>query len=206
MVTLTWVVSPLLNNRQVLKKVQNELNVYVGKHRQMEESDMKNLVDLQVIIKETLRLYPIAPLSGPWVAMEDYTIAGFHNFAGTCLVMNLWKLHHDLIVWVNPLEFIPERLIIDHPKLDARDLLFECLPFGSSIRKCLGISLTLRVLHLTLAMLLHLFELGTVSNTTVDMSKGHGLTVPKATLLDWRLSLLQGCLPCYLIPTTKKNN
>ncbi|KAK0576067.1 hypothetical protein LWI29_011303 [Acer saccharum] len=84
------------------------------------------------------------------------------------IVVNLWKLHRDPSVWVNPTEFIPERFIIDHPKLDVRGLLFECLPFGSGRRKGPGISLALQVLHLTLARLLHTFELGTVSNATVD--------------------------------------
>ncbi|TXG64447.1 hypothetical protein EZV62_011441 [Acer yangbiense] len=78
MVTLTWAVSLLLNNRHVLKKAQDELNVHVGSHQQVEESDMKNLVYLQAIVKETLRLYPSAPLSGPHMAVKDYTIARFH--------------------------------------------------------------------------------------------------------------------------------
>ncbi|TXG52937.1 hypothetical protein EZV62_022106 [Acer yangbiense] len=171
------------------------------KHRQVEESDMKNLVYLQAIVKETLRLYPVAPLSGPRVAVEDCTIAGFHIPAGTHLVVNLWKLHRDPSVWVNPSEFIPERFIIDHPKLDVRGLLFECLPFGSGRRKCPGISLVLQVLHLTLARLLHTFELGMVSDATVDMSEGPGLTVPKATPLE---VVLTPRLPSMLFDSNNK--
>ncbi|TXG64446.1 hypothetical protein EZV62_011440 [Acer yangbiense] len=184
MVTLTWAVSLLLNNRHVLKKVQEELNGHVGKHRPVEESDLKNLVYLQAIVKETLRLYPAVPLSAPREAMEDCTIAGFHIPAGTRLIVNLWKLHRDPSIWVNPSEFIPERFINDHANLDVSGLHFECLPFGSGRRKCPGISLALQVLHLTLARLLHTFELKTVSEAAVDMSEGPGLTVPKATPLE----------------------
>ncbi|KAK1561164.1 hypothetical protein Q3G72_035100 [Acer saccharum] len=145
---------------------------------------MKNLVYLQAIVKETSRLYPAAPLSGPCMAVEDVTIAGFHIPAGISLNVNLWKLHCDPNTWVNPSEFIPERFIIDQPNLDNRGLHFECLPFGSGRRKCPGISLALQVLHFTLARLLHTFELGTVSETAVDMSVGPGLTVPKATPME----------------------
>ncbi|KAK1560437.1 hypothetical protein Q3G72_026672 [Acer saccharum] len=183
-VTLTWAVSLLLNNRHVLKKAQDELNSHVGKHRQVEESDLKNLVYLQAIVKETMRLYPAVPLSAPREAMEDCTIAGFHIPAGTRLIVNLWKLHRDPSVWVNPSEFIPERFINDHANLDVTGLHFECLPFGSGRRKCPGISLALQVLHLTLARLLHTFELRTVSEAAVDMSEGPGLTVPKTTPLE----------------------
>ncbi|KAL5790817.1 hypothetical protein ACOSQ2_005705 [Xanthoceras sorbifolium] len=175
--TLTWGLSQLLNNRHVLKKAQDELNLHVGKHRQ-----------LQAIVMETLRVYPAVPLSGPREAMEDCTIAGYHIPAGTRLVVNLWKLHRDPRIWLNPSEFAPERFLNEHANLDVRSLQFEFLPFGSGRRKCPGISLALQVLHLTLARLLHAFELGTVEDTTVDMSEGPGLNVPKATPLEVILS------------------
>nr|TKS15995.1 cytochrome P450 CYP82D47-like isoform X2 [Populus alba] len=73
-VTLTWTLSLLLNNRDVLKKAQDELDIHVGRERQVKESDMKNLVYLQAIFKETLRLYPAAPLSGPHESMEECTV------------------------------------------------------------------------------------------------------------------------------------
>ncbi|KAH7575159.1 hypothetical protein JRO89_XS02G0055900 [Xanthoceras sorbifolium] len=186
--TLTWGLSLLLNNRHVLKKAQDELNLHVGKHRQVDESDIKNLIYLQAIVMETLRLYPAVPLSGPREAMEDCTIAGYHIPAGTRLVVNLWKLHRDPRIWLNPSEFVPERFLNEHANLDVRGLQFEFLPFGSGRRKCPGISLALQVLHLTLARLLHAFELGTVGDTTVDMSEGPGLNVPKATPLEVILS------------------
>ncbi|KAE8687422.1 transmembrane epididymal protein 1-like [Hibiscus syriacus] len=53
-VTLTWAVSLLLNNCNVQKKAQNELDVHVGKRPQVEDSDISNLVYLQAIIKETM--------------------------------------------------------------------------------------------------------------------------------------------------------
>ena len=61
-VTLTWAIALLLNNRDVLKKAQDELDIQVGTERLVNESDTRNLVYLQSIIKETMRLYPAAPL------------------------------------------------------------------------------------------------------------------------------------------------
>ncbi|RVX12097.1 Cytochrome P450 82C4 [Vitis vinifera] len=91
-ITLTSALSLLMNNPSTLKRAQDELDIKVGKHRKVDESDIKNLVYLQAIIKETLRLYPAAPLSVPREAMEDCNVAGFHIQAGTRLLVNLWKL------------------------------------------------------------------------------------------------------------------
>ncbi|RVW58370.1 Cytochrome P450 82C2 [Vitis vinifera] len=148
-ITLTWALSLLMNNPSTLKTAQDELDIKVGKHRQVDESDIKNLVYLQAIIKETLQLYPAAPLSVPCEAMEDCTMAGFHIQAGTRLLVNLWKLHKDPRIWLDPLEFQPEKFLTKHVDLDVRGQNFEFLPFGSGRRVCPGISFALQVVHPT---------------------------------------------------------
>lgn len=55
-VQMTWALALLLNNREALKKAQKELDQIIGKGRQVKESDIKNLVYLQAIIKESTRL------------------------------------------------------------------------------------------------------------------------------------------------------
>ncbi|KAL6554681.1 hypothetical protein OROHE_007420 [Orobanche hederae] len=86
--TLMWATSLLLNNPHVLNKAQDEMDKYVGRDRQVNESDVKNLTYLHAIVKETLRLYPSAPLSVQHEAMEDCTVAGFNVPAGTRLLVN----------------------------------------------------------------------------------------------------------------------
>ena len=183
-ITLTWALSLLMNNPHALKKAQEELDFHVGRNQQVYESDIKKLVYLQAIIKETLRLYPAGPLALPHEAMEDCTIAGFHIQAGTRLLVNLWKLHRDPTIWSDPLEFQPERFLTKHVGLDVRGQHFELLPFGSGRRMCPGISFALEILQLTLARLLHGFELGVVSDSPLDMTEGVGLALPKATPLE----------------------
>ena len=147
MVTLTWALSLLLNNRHALQRVQDELDVHVGRQRQVDESDLKNLVYLQAVVKETLRLYPAVPLSAPHQAMEDCTVAGFHVPAGTRLLVNLWKLHRDPAVWKDPLEFKPEKFLEDHASVDYKGNSFEYMPFGSGRRECPGISFGALAVH-----------------------------------------------------------
>ncbi|TXG52308.1 hypothetical protein EZV62_021477 [Acer yangbiense] len=196
MVTLTWALTLLLNNRDALKKAQDELDISVGRERQVEESDMKNLVYFQAILKETLRLYPAAPLSVPHEAIEDCTIAGqYHVPAGTRLLVNLSKLHRDPNVWQSPCEFKPERFLTSHKEFDVRGQNFELIPFGTGRRVCPGISFALQVMQLTLATLLHGFEFSTPNDELVDMADGMGLTNLKATPLE---VLLTPRLPAHL--------
>ena len=181
--TMIWALSLLVNNREALKKVQQELDLNVGKERQVNESDVKNLVYLQAVIKETLRLYPAIPLSLPHEAMEDCNVGGYDVPAGTHLLVNLSKIHRDPKVWSDPYEFKPERFLINHKNLDVRGRNFELIPFGSGRRICPGISLALQVMELTLATLLHGFEITTPFDEPVDMSETTGITNLKVTPL-----------------------
>lgn len=183
MVTLTWALSLLLNNRNALKKAQEELDINVGKEKAVNESDINKLVYLQAIIKETLRLYPAGPLSLPHESMEDCVVSGYHIPAGTRLLTNIYKLHRDPQIWSNPCEFQPERFLTAYKDFDVRGQNFELIPFGSGRRMCPGVSFALQVLELTLASLLQGFELVTPSNEPVDMSEAIGLTNLKTTPL-----------------------
>uniref|UniRef100_A0A7N2MP82 Cytochrome P450 n=1 Tax=Quercus lobata TaxID=97700 RepID=A0A7N2MP82_QUELO len=158
-ITLTSALSLLLSNPETLTKVQEELDIHICRERQVKELDMKNLVCLQAILKETMRLYPAAPLLLPHESMEDCTLVGYHILAGTRLIVNLPKLHRDPNVWVDPSEFQPERFLTTHKDVDVRGQNFELIPFGSRRRMCPGISFALQVMQLTLATLLHAFEI-----------------------------------------------
>ncbi|KAF5468356.1 hypothetical protein F2P56_012515 [Juglans regia] len=184
-VTMTWALSLLLNNREALKKAQQELDLQIGRDRLVMESDVKNLLYLQAVIKETMRLYPAAPLSLPHESLEDCTLAGYHIPMGTRLLVNLSKIHRDPQVWTDPTEFRPERFLTSHKDVDFKDQHFEFIPFGSGRRVCPGISFALQVMQLTLANFLHAFEITTVpSDEPVDMTEKVGLTSLKATPLE----------------------
>ncbi|KAF8399198.1 hypothetical protein HHK36_015063 [Tetracentron sinense] len=183
-VTLTWALSLLLNNRHVLRKAMDELDVHVGRKRHVDESDIKNLVYLQAVVKETLRLYPAAPLSGPRVAREDCTVEGYHVRKGTRVIVNTWKIQREPRVWSDPTEFRPDRFLTSHVEMDVRGQNFEFIPFGSGRRMCPGISLALQVVQLALASLLHGFDIETPLGAPVDMSESQGVTNLKATPLE----------------------
>ncbi|XP_027358992.1 cytochrome P450 82A3-like [Abrus precatorius] len=182
--TLTWALSLLLRNPLVLKKAKEEIDTQIGKDRCLSESDINKLVYLQAIVKETLRLYPPAPLSSPRVFTENCTLGGYHVKKGTRLIPNLWKIHRDPSVWSDPLEFKPERFLTTHKNVDARGHHFELLPFGSGRRICAGMSLGMNMVHFTLANLLHSFEILNPSSEPVDMTEIFEFTNTKVTPLE----------------------
>nr|AGC29951.1 CYP82D61 [Sinopodophyllum hexandrum] len=180
--TLTWALSLLLNNPNALKKAHDELDFHVGRDRNVDESDLVKLTYIDAIIKETLRLYPASPLLGLRVVTEDCTIAGYHVRAGTRLIVNAWKIQRDPLVWSQPHEFQPERFL--ERDVDMKGQNFELIPFGSGRRACPGISLALQVLPLTLAHILHGFELRTPNQNKVDMTETPGMVHAKTTPLE----------------------
>ncbi|KAK9066701.1 hypothetical protein SSX86_014024 [Deinandra increscens subsp. villosa] len=188
-VMLTWTLSLLLNNPHSLKKAQEELDTIVGRDRQVNESDLPNLVYLQAIVKETLRLYPAGRLGGTRQFSEDCTVAGYHVPKGTWLMVNLFKLQQDPEIWSNPSEFRPERFLDeDHKHVDVKGAHFDLIPFGAGRRSCPGTALALQLLHLVLATFLQHFDVSTPGGAKVDMTETTGLTNAKASPLEVLIS------------------
>lgn len=142
----------------MLKKAQEELDIFVGKDRNVQEAGIKNLRYLQAVVKETLRMYAPSPILLR-AAKDDCTLSnGYHVAAGTSLMLNIWKIQCDERVWSDPNEFQPERFLTSHKDTDVWGLNFEMIPFGSRRRSCPGVSLALQMLNLTMASMLHSFE------------------------------------------------
>ncbi|XVF74131.1 hypothetical protein PTKIN_Ptkin13bG0035500 [Pterospermum kingtungense] len=183
-VTLTWALSFLLSNLHWLRKVQEELDIHVGKERLVNESDLSNLECLQAVVKETLRLHPPVLLY-PRSCSDDIVVHGYHVPRGSWIFLNLWKIQTDPRVWSDPLEFKPERFLTTHKDVDVGgDQYFELIPFGFGRRVCPVMSFGLQVVHLTLASLLQAFDISIPSNAIFDMTEEAGLSNMKASPLE----------------------
>ncbi|XP_057473361.1 dimethylnonatriene synthase-like [Actinidia eriantha] len=182
--TLTWALSLLLNNPHALKTAQEELDLHVGRNKWVQESDIAKLKYLQAVVKETLRLYPPGPLSGPREAREDCRVGGYDIKKGTRLIVNLWKLQRDSRVWSDPHEFKPERFLVDHANVEFRGQQFEYIPFSAGRRMCPAVSFGLQVVHFTLARVLQGFDMSTSMGVPVDMTEGLGIALPKVCPLE----------------------
>ncbi|XP_041008195.1 cytochrome P450 71AU50-like [Juglans microcarpa x Juglans regia] len=176
-----WTISEVIKHPRVMKKLQKELEDVVGLERMVEESDLDRLEYLDMVVKETMRLHPVAPLLLPHEATEDITIQGFYIPKKSRLIVNVWAIGRDPSVWTDAEKFFPERFVGSNIDLRGHD--FQLLPFGSGRRGCPGLQLGLTAIRLMVAQLVHCFDWDLPNNmppTELDMTEEFGITVPRA--------------------------
>ncbi|RCV44717.1 hypothetical protein SETIT_9G396900v2 [Setaria italica] len=185
-VTVEWAMSEILRSPEVLAKASEELERVIGRDRLVAEQDIPNLPYMEAIVKETMRLHPVAPLMSPRLSREDVSMGRYDIPAGTRVLINVWAIGRDPAVWEAPMEFRPERFVGSGVDVKGQD--FELLPFGSGRRMCPGIGLGLRMVHMILANLLHAFAWrlpgGAAAAEELSMEETFSLTVPRRVPLE----------------------
>lgn len=195
-VTVEWAISELLKRPEIIKKATEELDRVIGRERWVEEKEIQTLPYIEAIVKETMRLHPVAPMLVPRQTREDVTINGYDIPAGTRVLVNVWTIGHDPAVWENPDEFRPERFL--EKSIDVKGHDFELLPFGSGRRMCPGYNLGLKVIQVSLANLLHGFNWTLpdgMKNADLSMEEIFGLSTPKKDPLQ---AVVEPRLPAHL--------
>ncbi|KAL5054896.1 hypothetical protein RYX36_035578 [Vicia faba] len=173
--TMEWALSLLLNHPEIMNKVRAEINNVVHQDYLMNESEASKLKYLQNVIMEALRLYPVTPMLIPHESSNDCNVCGFDVPKGTILLVNLWTLHRDPNLWVDPTRFVPERF--EERGLDSE--IYNMLPFGVGRRACPGSVLAKRFMANAIASLIQCFEWERIGNEEIDMTEGIGITMPK---------------------------
>jgi cytochrome P450 len=144
------------------------------------EEDIPSLPYIEAIAKETMRLHPAGPMLAPRMSRKDASVGGYDIPVGTRIFVSVWAIGRDPAVWDAPEEFMPERFL--GSKIDVKGHDFELLPFGSGRRMCPGYSLGLKVIHVSLANLLHGFAWRLpdgVMKEDVSMEEIFGMTTPR---------------------------
>nr|QWK52230.1 cytochrome P450 71B4-2 [Isatis tinctoria] len=184
-ITMIWAMAELVRNPRVMKKVQDEIRTCIGikQKERIEEEDVDKLQYLKLVVKETLRLHPAAPLLLAREAMSQIKIQGYGIPPKTILVVNAWSIGRDPKHWEDPEEFIPERFI-DCP-VDYKGQSFEMLPFGSGRRICPGMASGIATVELGLLNLLYYFDWKLPEGKKVmDMEEAGIVTVGKKVPLE----------------------
>nr|AJD25256.1 cytochrome P450 CYP736A121 [Salvia miltiorrhiza] len=154
--SVDWILSELLRNPAVMEKVKKELEQVVGLKRMVEESDLDRLEYLNMVVKETYRLHPVAPLLIPHYAREESTVDGYNIPKESRIIVNTYAIGRDPNAWTDPEKFLPERFV--GSDIDVRGQHFQLLPFGSGRRGCPGIQLGLIQVRLIVSQLVHCFD------------------------------------------------
>ncbi|XP_059312413.1 cytochrome P450 78A3-like [Lycium ferocissimum] len=174
-VLIEWILARMVIHPRVQSKVQTEVDQIVGGSRAVTEFDASKMTYLPAVIKEVLRLHPPGPLlSWARLAITDTKVDGYHVPGGTTAMVNMWAITRDPDVWVDPLEFKPERFINGTESLDFSVLGSDLrlAPFGSGRRTCPGKNLGLTTVTFWVASLLQKFRFEHIDNNgPVDLSE-----------------------------------
>jgi cytochrome P450 len=170
--------SELMKNPDVMKRAQDELRHSLNGKRNVTEDDLAQLRYVKLVIKETLRLHPPAPLLVPRESMESCKILGYDVPKGTTVLVNAWAIARDPKYWEDAEEFKPERF--ERGAVDFRGMDFEYLPFGAGRRICPGMAFALSTMELVLSALLYHFDWQLTDGLMpgeLDMTEEMGITV-----------------------------
>ncbi|KAK7247480.1 hypothetical protein RIF29_42363 [Crotalaria pallida] len=181
---IEWAFSELMKHPRVMKKLQMELETVVGMKRNVEESDLDKLKYLDMVIKESMRLHPVAPLLIPHQSMEDCMVGDFFIPKKSRVIVNAWAVMRDPGAWADPEKFLPERF--EGSNIDVRGQDLQLIPFGSGRRGCPGLQLGMTVVRLVVAQLVHCFDWKLPNDMLpidLDMTEHFGLTMPRANHL-----------------------
>ncbi|KAL7616099.1 hypothetical protein Lser_V15G00613 [Lactuca serriola] len=153
---VVWAMTLLMKNPECLKKVQQEVRNAIGNKGKVEECDLYKLNYLKAVIKETLRLYPVAPLLVARESREECVLDGYEIPKKTLVYVNAWAVGRDPKCWERPEEFEPERFM--GSSVDYKGMDFELIPFGSGRRGCPGMTMGAVTMELALSNLVYSFD------------------------------------------------
>jgi cytochrome P450 len=160
---LSWTWYLLARNPPVEERLRAELGGVLG-GKLVEFEDLKNLTYTEKVIKESLRLYPPAWMTGRQTK-RDLELAGYHVPRGTNIYMSQWVTHRDARYFPEPERFHPGRWT---EEFQAKLPRFAYFPFGGGPRVCIGASFALMEATQVLAATLQRFRLKLRPDTTVE--------------------------------------
>ncbi|ESW25124.1 hypothetical protein PHAVU_003G009200 [Phaseolus vulgaris] len=192
--TIDWTMAEMMRNPRVMKKAQGEVREVFSMNGRVDESCINEMKYLKLVIKETLRMHPPAPLLLPRECGEACEIDGYHIPVKSKVIVNAWAIGRDPKSWNDPERFYPERFI--DSGVDFRGNNFELIPFGAGRRICPGITFGLMNVELTLALLLYHFDWklpNGMKGEELDMTEQFALTVRRKDGLCLIPSIAEQC-------------
>jgi cytochrome P450 len=160
---LSWTFYVLSNRAEIEAKLIEEIKGTLGE-RPATISDLEKLKYAEMVILESMRLYPPAYGFGR-EAINDCEIGGYYVPAGTTIFMSQYVTQRDPRFFENPLEFRPERWENDFAKKIPKYAYF---PFSGGPRQCIGNSFAMMEAILLLVTVLQNSHLELVPNHPVE--------------------------------------
>jgi cytochrome P450 len=132
---LTWTLYLLARAPQWQERILAEVRAVVGSGA-MDAGHLERLPITRAVLKESMRLYPPAPVMTR-IAAEDMELGSAKVPAGTFIVIPIFAVHRHRKLWEDPDRFDPARFT---PEREATYARAQFMPFGFGPRTCIGSS------------------------------------------------------------------
>ncbi|KAF8970084.1 CyP450 monooxygenase [Flammula alnicola] len=101
----------LMENPNVVKKAQQEIESVTDGSRLPDFNDEASLPYITAVMKESLRFWTLGPLGVPHLLHAEDEYKGYRLPAGSIIVPNIWAIHHNEELYPNPFTFNPDRFL-----------------------------------------------------------------------------------------------
>jgi cytochrome P450 len=162
---LTWTWYLLAKNPEKEEALFAELRDVLG-NRAPTAADLPRLPYTEMVVKESMRLYPPAWGVGRR-AIGDFEIDGYTIPAGTNFFLLQWVTQRDPRFFLDPERFDPERWRND-PIRTGKLPRFAYFPFGGGPRVCIGAAFAMMEATLLLAAIAQRFRLTLAPGQTIE--------------------------------------
>jgi len=162
---LTWTWYLLVQNPEADAALGAELREVLG-DRAPTVADLPRLPYTEMVVKESMRLYPPAWGVGRR-AIRDFEIGGYRVPAGTNFFLLEWVTQRDARWFPDPERFDPERWRHD-PIRTGKLPRFAYFPFGGGPRVCIGAGFAMMEATLLLAAIAQRFRFTLAPNQSVE--------------------------------------
>lgn len=163
--SISFIMYELATHPDVQKKLQDEIDRTLPNKALVTYDAMMDMEYLDMVVNESLRLYPIASRLDR-VSKKDVEINGVFIPKGTVVTIPIYPLHRNPEYWPEPEEFHPERFSKENKgKIDP----FIYLPFGNGPRNCLGMRFALISVKLAVIGVLQNFTVQPCEETQIPL-------------------------------------
>ncbi len=160
---LSWTWYLLAQHPEAEARLHQELDRVLG-GRAPTMADLPELRYTELVLRESMRLYPPAWILSGRVAARDTELGGFQIPAGSVMSVSQWVVHRDPRFFPQAERFLPERWEGD---LEKRLPRFAYFPFGGGPRLCIGQAFAMMEATLILAAVAQRFRLALVPGQRV---------------------------------------
>ena len=131
---LTWAWVLLAQNTEAESALHEELDSVLEGGRPPTVEDLSALRYTEMVVAETMRLYPPAYAIGR-LSLEDQEVGGYLIPRGSLVLVSQYVMHRDPRFFPDPERFDPLRFA---PEAKSERPQFSYFPFGGGPRRCIG--------------------------------------------------------------------